>query len=259
MAKTRIVHLLTSIAGTSIFRSQLVLDIRRSGGSLPLVFEGVMDSFRFDFLARLVATQTPGPTARSRRQVLRAAAAGIASTVLVSRSSPPASAALCPNRVPRRNYRPTINGCGPSGYGWIIPDSYGEANFTPACNRHDRCYGTCNESRLKCDFLMRKSMQAACKRAYPGKANTKVRRKCNGRARFYFNKVSAHGLSAFEDAQSEACTCCSPGAPACGDTCCPPAQFCYACIGGTCQSTCGQCQFCNQGVCEDCGVGCCGG
>jgi hypothetical protein len=52
--------------------------------------------------------------------------------------------------------------------------------------------------------------------------------------------------------------CCSEGA-ACGSTCCLT-EWCMGCVGGTCQDTCGHCQFCNgAGSCIDCGVGCCGG
>ncbi|MGH2615267.1 MAG: hypothetical protein ACRDJC_08515 [Thermomicrobiales bacterium] len=51
--------------------------------------------------------------------------------------------------------------------------------------------------------------------------------------------------------------CCTE-ATACGNTCCLT-DFCFGCADDTCQWTCGGCQWCNGGVCEDCGVGCCGG
>jgi len=52
---------------------------------------------------------------------------------------------------------------------------------------------------------------------------------------------------------------CCPEGSACATTCCPT-RFCYACVGGTCQPTCGTCQYCDgNGGCKECGVGCCGG
>jgi len=39
------------------------------------------------------------------------------------------------------------NGCGPKGYGWIVPDStvITQCKFTKACNIHDVCYSRCAE------------------------------------------------------------------------------------------------------------------
>jgi hypothetical protein len=33
-----------------------------------------------------------------------------------------------------------LNGCGPKGYGWLVPDNYGRVDFTRAGNIHDACY-----------------------------------------------------------------------------------------------------------------------
>lgn len=237
-----------------------------------------MDRHRVDQLAVLLAAT------RSRRQVVQVVTAGFVSTVILARSARPAAAELCQERVPKPGYTPEVNGCGPSGYGWTVPDSYGDANWTPACNRHDKCYGTCNESRLKCDVLMRKSMQHACKRAYRRDDERKKMRKCLGRARFYFNVVSNSGQSAYEAAQDEACDCCGAGgdscgtrccvqgsvcvdratsrccaeAEACGSTCCATSS-CFKCSGGTCQYQCPSSHYCAGGECKDCGPWGCGG
>lgn len=187
-----------------------------------------MDSLRFDRLTRRfadISVPLATPAGMSRRTVLRGAVAGVVSTMAVARAPQPASAALCPIRVRRKGHRPTINGCGPSGFGWAIPDSFGRAEFTQACNRHDRCYGTCNENRLKCDVLLRKSMKAACKRAY--RDDREGRARCNGIANLYFKKVHESGLSAYEDAQREACVCCGTDRTPCGESpCCPSGHEC---------------------------------
>lgn len=217
-----------------------------------------MDSRRFDRLTRLMARPASASTSArpSRRQVIRGVAAGLVTAVAVARSPRPAAAALCPERVPVPGYRPDVNGCGPSGYGWAIPDSFGDANFTPACNQHDRCYGTCNSGRRTCDVLMRKHMKATCDRVYRNDAE--MRGKCRRRAQFYFNVVHNNGQSAYEDAQMEACFCCTGTATRCGNQCCPTSQ-CYDCIGGSCQYRCQTNDWCNNNVCQDCGEQSCGG
>lgn len=203
-----------------------------------------MGRHRLDQLAALLAAT------RSRRHVVRVATAGIVSTVVLARSAQPAAAELCPERIPKRGYTPDVNGCGPSGYGWTVPDSYGDASFTPACNRHDRCYGTCNKDRMTCDFLMRKSMQQACKQAYRRDDERKQLRKCFGRARLYFNVVSENGQSAYEAAQEEACLCCdAPRSTRCGDVCCITSS-CHECVNGTCHFTCPPNHWCSSNVCK---------
>lgn len=214
-----------------------------------------MDRHRLDYVALMLAAP------RSRRQAIRAFAAGMLSTVVLGRAARPVAAALCPNRVPREGYRPEVNGCGPSGYGWMIPDSFGNANFTPACNHHDRCYGTCNQPRLACDKQMRQKMRTACERAFSrrdGEENWR-RLKCLDRANMYFKAVRRGGQGAYEDAQNEACTCCDAPSLPCGDSCCNP-ELCMTCAGGTCVWACPRCHYCNNGVCIDCGQDtCCGG
>jgi len=32
------------------------------------------------------------------------------------------------------------NGCGPKGYGWLVPDNFGTVSFTQAANIHDAQY-----------------------------------------------------------------------------------------------------------------------
>jgi len=33
-----------------------------------------------------------------------------------------------------------LNGCGPQGFGWLVPDHYGKVDFTKAGDIHDACY-----------------------------------------------------------------------------------------------------------------------
>ena len=54
--------------------------------------------------------------------------------------------------------------------------------------------------------------------------------------------------------------CCPPGQTPCGSTCCDPTK-CEGCVNGSCQSTCGSCQTCDNGQCRNCNSseGCCNG
>jgi hypothetical protein len=221
-----------------------------------------MDPLRFDRLTRALvgsAPVAPSLAARSRRQVLRGVVAGVVSTVAVARTSRRVAAALCPHRIPRPGYRPSVNGCGPSGFGWTVPDSFGRANFTPACNQHDRCYGTCNSNRRVCDNQLRRQMKRECNQVFgreDGPENFR-RLKCLDRADFFYSKVNRHGQSAYEAAQEEACICCDPTRK-CGTQCCPPG---YECCNNVCRlSSIGPWHGC-PGTNFCCGEGatCCGG
>ena len=108
-------------------------------------------------------------------------------------------------RVPKPDYKPTANGCGPKG-GPKVSDTFGKASFLEACNAHDICYGTCKSDRDACDERFGKQLRAACKSAY--RKNTKNRAACLETADSYHDAVVALGGFAYDDAQSEACQCC---------------------------------------------------
>jgi hypothetical protein len=117
----------------------------------------------------------------------------------------------CPNRTEKQNYEPTVNGCGPEG-GWlskVIPDSYGDANFKPACDEHDRCYGKCKSNRDVCDRNLRRDMERACNNAYPQHEDFFDHRGvCSSRTNKYFDAVHSLGKGPYETAQKDACDCC---------------------------------------------------
>lgn len=114
----------------------------------------------------------------------------------------------CPNRVPKPGHTPSVNGCGPMGglLTPLIPNTFFGANLKPACDFHDRCWGTCNNSREKCDRRFEELIRAECRSHFsPG-----LRRlACYRQAVNYRKAVSSPlGASAYEDAQREACNCC---------------------------------------------------
>ena len=108
-------------------------------------------------------------------------------------------------RVPRKGYVPEANGCGAKG-GPKFPDTFGDASFLDACNRHDLCYGRCNSDRGACDKAFGKRLEKACTTAYPKPG--KAQRACLEQAKTYYDGVRLLGSVAYDAAQSEACQCC---------------------------------------------------
>jgi hypothetical protein len=135
-------------------------------------------------------------------------------TPCVASCTPITNLADCPKSKRKQKpppYEPEVNGCGPKGgsLSKVIPDSYMAANFKPACDEHDRCYGTCNSNRNVCDRNLRRDMQRACDEAYPQHEDFYDHAGvCHSRTNAYYNAVNDRGNDAFETAQKEACDCC---------------------------------------------------
>ena len=116
--------------------------------------------------------------------------------------------AHCPDRVQRSE--PTVNGCGGEGVPPAITNflnRFKEANFTPACNAHDVCYGRCRETQERCDDLILKDLQAICRATY-GLDDFEHRGVCLSQARQYYRAVSTTGRKFYEQAQRDFCRCC---------------------------------------------------
>ena len=90
-------------------------------------------------------------------------------------------------------------GSGPSTIN--IPDSFGRANFTSACNRHDECYGTCGANKGECDRVFYNQMLKECSK-YGTTGG------CAAAARAYYEAVSRSGSDSYNKAQKEACDSC---------------------------------------------------
>jgi hypothetical protein len=122
----------------------------------------------------------------------------------------------CPNLVPKLNYTPSVNGCGPEGgvFGSginAVPNSpFYVADFTSACNGHDQGYGTCNRPKEVTDQQFLNDMYAACASRYSGGGmfNTIGLIQCRGAARTYYEAVSDLGEDAYKAGQAAACDCC---------------------------------------------------
>jgi hypothetical protein len=136
--------------------------------------------------------------------------------------NPIADLARCPSRVPNAAHTCVPNGCGGSG-GVGVPDSFGAANFLPACNTHDCCYDRCNSVKANCDTDFRTTLLAACATAYAGTGVLQgiKRGSCNAAAKTYYDFVNSRGQQYYDAAQQQSCDCCGP-------------QTCQTCAGGAC-------------------------
>jgi hypothetical protein len=120
--------------------------------------------------------------------------------------------ARCPNRVQRS--QPTVNGCGGDGIPQAITDFFSrfkDADFRPACNAHDVCYGTCRESQARCDDRLLEDLRAICRATYAGDFDHNG--VCRSQAKQYYNAVSTIGRKFYEQAQRDFCRCCPDGSP----------------------------------------------
>ena len=92
--------------------------------------------------------------------------------------------------------------CGTSWHEPLVPDRWGDADFSTACKTHDQCYSACGSRKATCDRQFEREMEATCSRAYPGGGFDYVRRNaCIGIANTYAVAVEQFGDSAYREAQ----------------------------------------------------------
>jgi hypothetical protein len=171
----------------------------------------------------------------------------------------------CPKPVPKNDYKPGENGCGPQKGFDPVPDRpLNVANFNSACNGHDRGYGTCNVPKETTDKLFLGDMVMICVNQYPitGPESATGLYQCTRAAELYYQGVKELGGTPYKDGQSEGCDCCegecAGGTIKCNGQCCPPAGT-YVC--GSSGLCCADCQpgwiKCPYPANARCGFGCC--
>lgn len=113
----------------------------------------------------------------------------------------------CPQgQVPKRNkhYKPVPQGCGSYGIQVhlnlpLLKDIH------KCCDKHDICYGTCMNSKVKCDSEFANCLFSKCEKQ--AKLLDDDIRKCTGISKLFHMGVQALGCNAFLDSQAEACIC----------------------------------------------------
>lgn len=128
----------------------------------------------------------------------------------------------------KSGYTPSSNGCGPASpkwMNWAVPEGFfpslGGYSFTPACNAHDICYGTCCSDKSKCDSDFLAGMKSQCDKwvdklygaggvwSWVGDGALKEldRKACYLDAYAFHAAVAKGGQKAFDAAQKAACKC----------------------------------------------------
>jgi len=115
---------------------------------------------------------------------------------------------VCPKNVkPKRNpnHKATSNGCG--SYGMEV-DVSAYPGFEQCCNKHDKCYDTCNETRDKCDNKFEECLKVACHHnAIVNMLGSKKFKKCEEVGHFMHNAATGFGCNAYKEAQRNSCLC----------------------------------------------------
>jgi hypothetical protein len=172
----------------------------------------------------------------------------------------------CAKKVPKlAPYKPAVNGCGPqNGFNPVPQAPLYLADFSPACDGHDRGYGTCNRPKDVTDKKFLEDMKSICVgsgTAVTGLFDALLMLQCHRNAEIFYTAVSTIGDDPYKSGQSEGCDCCEecPGdAVKCKGTCCRPGFICSG--NGFC------CEPCKNGwiPCPQssgewarCGFGCC--
>jgi|UPI000361943C hypothetical protein len=93
--------------------------------------------------------------------------------------------------------------CGNGRNEQWVRDTWGNADFTPACRSHDRCYETCGAAKADCDRVFGSEMRGACNRAYTSRWHAAHRKLCREIANTYESAVTRFAGDSFRNAQRE--------------------------------------------------------
>ena len=119
------------------------------------------------------------------------AAGVVVAFALPAAASAPSSAAAVDAAAPAPVGAPAVV---MSQYCTWSPDSWGRADFRPACAAHDQCYSPgSTTSRLACDERLRADLSIACAGVYGGASLST----CHGVASTYYRAVRWFGRSRY--------------------------------------------------------------
>jgi hypothetical protein len=169
----------------------------------------------------------------------------------------------CAKPVPKLNYKPPVNGCGPqNGFNPVPQTPLNLATFTPACDEHDRGYGTCNRPKEVTDTQFLHDMKEICTNTYPitGVISAMSLVQCARNAEIYYAAVSKLGDDPYKEGQEAGCDCCDEcpgGAAKCGSSgiCCPKGKVCD--LGACCEPCSPGWIRCPVDTTYSCKFGCC--
>lgn len=105
--------------------------------------------------------------------------------------------------VPRPGHVPSSNGCGSMG---ITLDTRHFPGFNSCCDKHDKCYDTCNNDRDKCDEAFEDCIDNVCDEAKLTQSADRVAF-CVNAAGVMQTAARGLGCNSFKDSQKKACVC----------------------------------------------------
>ncbi len=131
-------------------------------------------------------------------------------------NNPIADLDQCPNRVDNPNAGKTSNGCSVPPWIEFLFGADGDnpmggpnSSFRPACDWHDRCYGTCWSLKVTdCDYTFAAYLHNICDDAYPGLVNSFSAGQCHAYASAYGLMVTEFGYFKYMQGQRDGCNCC---------------------------------------------------
>ncbi len=109
--------------------------------------------------------------------------------------------------------RPTSNGCGNDAVLKFALNFFFYpafiSTFTPCCNNHDFCYGSCGADKSRCDVNLFNCMISQCDQVFGGWFNryTLNHERCIQDASLVFRGVDKYGGKPFCEAQAKNCRC----------------------------------------------------
>lgn len=121
-------------------------------------------------------------------------------TVFISLLASSILAFIAPPSIAEHN---VVDGCGSGPTGSVTPNGV-FANFEPACNNHDRCYGKLGNSRLGCDNRFYNEMLDRCESTYSDIWEYPSLQACYANLELYYQAVRAFGGDAYASSQRHA-------------------------------------------------------
>ncbi|MDO8445254.1 MAG: RHS repeat-associated core domain-containing protein [Deltaproteobacteria bacterium] len=95
-----------------------------------------------------------------------------------------------------------LGSCGSGKNEPYVPDNYGFYNLTGPCENHDKCYGTCGNSRIMCDLFLFADIMKECSKLTWDPINQVG---CIEVAYIYYGFVATFGQKPYNEAQKAAC------------------------------------------------------
>jgi len=116
-----------------------------------------------------------------------------------------------PKKIARKENKVSVDGCGSMLHDYDFHFDFDKiklTGFNDCCNKHDVCYGTCNEQKNECDSTFKECLFDRCDEL--GRKNLAIKSYvaiCKEAAQAMFISVVKLGCPAYGKAQKHECVC----------------------------------------------------